>query len=437
MKKYILIILVFSLFFGNSFAQCNDKLVQIAIDSIGDDATYIQNFKVRLKKAKNIENIPVASFSIVLNAGTHYRFNVESASEFPGRVFLDLFHNASLVGTTHEDSRNKDYKKFDFLCRSTDNYKVVMYFKEGKLGCAVGILSIIIGEKREIEATDIGINGKSGGFITKQEIIDNPVLKLLSEKDSPKIKEFSLFIGHGNILKSNSDKFTEEQMKEIKRLKPSDKFTIGDVKIETDSDSYYLSKSLYFQIIEVQDNDNFILYTKNENIVEITSTLAGNENLDVSIDKGKMEGDKGRYSIWIENEGVVNMKIIAKDKKGEVVETDSIKFQVIEMKPISAKLFGKNGGILRKEEIQFNNEKLELEFLHSESYKSYDVLNFYVGEDRTLLKGIKSETGKLTMSQIKFIQNLNSGDVFYVKDIIVKTPLNNIIRLSDLGFIME
>lgn len=436
MKKYILILLVISLFSGSSYAQCNDKLVEIAIDSIGENATYIQNFKARLKKDKKNKGI-IASFSIVLNAGTYYRFNVESASEFQGEAVLQLYEGTNLIGTTYDYTRDKDYKKFDMICKSTANYKVQISFKDGKEGCAAGILSIILGEKRGIEASDIGINGKSGGFITKQEIIDNPFLKLLGEKDSTKIREFSLFIGHGNILKSNSDKFTEEQIKEIKRLKPSDKFTIGDVKIETDSDSYYLNKNLYFETVGVQDNDNFILYTQNENIIEITSTLAGNENLDVSIDMGKIEGDKGRYSIWVENEGVVKMKIIAKNKKDEIVETDSIKFQAIEMKPISAKAFGKTGGIIRKDEVQFKQYDLELEFLGEISPKGYEVMSFYVGEDRALMKGLKSETGKITNSQNKFISELKSGDVFYIKDILVKTPLNNIIRLEPLGFIIE
>lgn len=439
MKKYILIIFLFPLLAGESFGQCNDKLVEIAKDSIGDNGVYIQNFKVKLKARRNEKKpIPKAAFNIVLSGGLHYRLNIESAKEFKGVGILKLYKNGNMFATTYV--KGKNYKKFDIICKETASYRIEIYFEDGKEGCAVGILSLIGGLKpmNISNKIPIGINGREGGFITKEEILENPVVKVLDDNQAYKVKFFNVSINKtGKYFISYSDSLTDEQLREINKLKFSDKFIVKNVLLESDSGNINMLKSVEFQIIEAQNEQNLLLYTNNENIVEVTSTLAGNENLDVTIDKGRIEGDKGNYSIWIEEEGVVNMFVVAKNAQGEVVETDSVKLQAIEMKPIYANFYGKNGGILRKHEIVNKREVIQLEFRNKKLAEDYKIQSFYVSKDRRLLTGIKSETGNLTNRQIRFIQGLQSGEVFYVKDIVVKTPLNNIIRLETLGFIIE
>lgn len=141
-KLYILLILSIA-FSGFSFSQCNDQLVSICAMGSGDGATYIKDFKVRLKKAKKNENPPVARYSVVLNKNTVYRFSVCSATEFEGKAIIQLYDNESLLGTNFNMATGKEYPSFDFYCKKSGMYTIYMSFKEGKEGCAAGILSFI------------------------------------------------------------------------------------------------------------------------------------------------------------------------------------------------------------------------------------------------------------------------------------------------------
>ena len=146
MKKLLIpIIFLFVLVsFGTTAkAQCNDKLVTDCALQVGDKATYIKEFKVRLKKKRGKSNAPIAQFSIVLSKGQHYRFNVCNAIEFEGEAVLQLYDSDKMLGSTFDLARGRDYKSFDFMCRKTTTYNIYVSFKEGKEGCAVGILSIV------------------------------------------------------------------------------------------------------------------------------------------------------------------------------------------------------------------------------------------------------------------------------------------------------
>jgi len=146
MKKLLIpfiFLLAFTTYSTESKAQCNDQLVNDCALGVGDNATYIQNFKARLKKARKGASAPIASFTIVLNKGTHYRFTVCNANEFEGEAVLQLYDSNNMLGTTFDFTRGKDYKAFDLMCRKTATYQVFITFKGGAEGCAVGILSIV------------------------------------------------------------------------------------------------------------------------------------------------------------------------------------------------------------------------------------------------------------------------------------------------------
>lgn len=147
MKKLLIPFILLFAFVGwnkESKAQCNDQLVNKCALGVGDNATYIRDFKARLKAARRRGgSAPIAQFTVVLNKGTHYRFTVCNAKEFEGEAVLQLYDNNNMLGTTFDYARGKDYKAFDFMCRKTATYKVFITFKEGKEGCAAGILSIV------------------------------------------------------------------------------------------------------------------------------------------------------------------------------------------------------------------------------------------------------------------------------------------------------
>lgn len=124
-------------------AQCNEQLTNQCALEVGDNATYLKEFPAKLKRKRRNDPIPHAPFTVVLNKGTHYRFTLCNAVDYEGEGVLQLYDSNRLLGSTLDITTGKEYKSFDFMCQKTAVYQVFISFKEGKEGCAVGILSMV------------------------------------------------------------------------------------------------------------------------------------------------------------------------------------------------------------------------------------------------------------------------------------------------------
>lgn len=146
MKTYLLLIFFpILLLFSNltTKAQCNANLVTVCSETLSEDATYLKELRARLKEHQSGQQMPVARFSLLLNSGNHYRFNICNAEEFDSKAILQLYDKEKLLGTSYFSKTNKHYPFFDFICPKTGVYKVLISFEDGKEGCAVGILSLV------------------------------------------------------------------------------------------------------------------------------------------------------------------------------------------------------------------------------------------------------------------------------------------------------
>ena len=146
MKKilYIVSVLILVSFVStDAKAQCNSTLGTVCSAKLSKDATYLKELRARLKSQKSGQQKPVARFSLLLNKGNHYRFNVCNAKEFESKAVLQLYDRNKLLGTSYFAKTGKHYPFFDFICPKTGVYKVLISFDGGKEGCAVGILSLI------------------------------------------------------------------------------------------------------------------------------------------------------------------------------------------------------------------------------------------------------------------------------------------------------
>ncbi len=128
-------------------AQCKQQVVYSCATDNGK-AIYLRDFNTKLKKAKG-GNKSGTKWSVVLNKGTHYRFNLCPQSGYESRVVLTLFDARHPEDTkpyvkTKSTSDPKTNNRFDFICTSTGTYYVSIRFKPGanaKKSCAVGVLS--------------------------------------------------------------------------------------------------------------------------------------------------------------------------------------------------------------------------------------------------------------------------------------------------------
>ena len=123
-------------------AQCNEQLVNNCMLEIGD-AKYMKEFRVKLKRARKGQPPPTARFTVTLNKGGHYRFNILNAIDYEGKVILQLYDRERLLISSLNLTDGKMYSQIDFMCTKTAIYQIFMSFKDGKEGCAVGILSLV------------------------------------------------------------------------------------------------------------------------------------------------------------------------------------------------------------------------------------------------------------------------------------------------------
>lgn len=139
--KILIITLVFSLKFTNSYAQCGIALKDVVLKEIGD-AKYLKDFRVRLPEGSP-KKPPKKEFPILLNKGVHYRINVMADSVMEDQVVLKLYDFTKLYGSNYDATDGTSYEKFDFLCAKTQVYYISISFAKGKEGCAVSIVSFV------------------------------------------------------------------------------------------------------------------------------------------------------------------------------------------------------------------------------------------------------------------------------------------------------
>ncbi len=144
MHKLIFIVSVFFMLFNASAlnAQCD----QAFIDNCASipQAKYIKHFRIRFTEASGDKKSSQGSFTMMLNKGNHYRFSVCNDPSKPGSTIIELSSDFGSFGGNHNASNNTEYKAFDFLCTKTGPYYLKMYFKDGKEGCGVCIVSLIM-----------------------------------------------------------------------------------------------------------------------------------------------------------------------------------------------------------------------------------------------------------------------------------------------------
>jgi len=145
MKRIIItLIIAFVFLAGNdSIAQCKQQFVYSCAKDNGN-AIYLRDFNVKLRKQKTTEEVaPVEKYSVVLNKGTKYRFNICSPTDSEGKAVLKLYDGKKKLGSTYNVETGKDLSSFDIIINKSAIYYVSIEMLNGEKGCAVGILSFV------------------------------------------------------------------------------------------------------------------------------------------------------------------------------------------------------------------------------------------------------------------------------------------------------
>ncbi len=124
-------------------AQDLQDRVQECAMSAGEDATYLKDFVVKLGEAQPGQRPPVYRQSLALRKNVTYRFSICNMENSPGEAVLRIYDQANQILSTYYPETGKEYRIVNFQCKKSAVYTIMISFKDGKAGEAIGIMSYV------------------------------------------------------------------------------------------------------------------------------------------------------------------------------------------------------------------------------------------------------------------------------------------------------
>ncbi len=124
--------------------QCHEQVRAEALQSAGIDAFFLQELPVRLKAGTMKSPVRFRKFRTQLDSGVTYRVSVVNNPDFEGKVIMQLLDRNEILGSTFDLNSKVDHQQFDYTPLATKTYTLISSFREGKRGCALGILSMVV-----------------------------------------------------------------------------------------------------------------------------------------------------------------------------------------------------------------------------------------------------------------------------------------------------
>ena len=138
---FLTLILSISAFFSQTVkAQTEAQRIDLCVKFAGD-ATYLSDYPVQLAVTSDGERAPIYKQTIALRKGNRYRFTICTDEESAGEAVLKLYNEGKMIGSSFNPETGKEYRSFDFDCNKFGYYVIMVSFKDGKNGSAIGILS--------------------------------------------------------------------------------------------------------------------------------------------------------------------------------------------------------------------------------------------------------------------------------------------------------
>lgn len=115
--------------------------VQDCASKSGNGAIYLKDFVVSLPKSTKGERPPMYRQAVILRGNNIYRFNLCNDK---GQSIIRIYDSSSMLVSSYDTKTHKEYNPINFLCRKTGQYNIIITFRDGKAGEAVGIMSHVM-----------------------------------------------------------------------------------------------------------------------------------------------------------------------------------------------------------------------------------------------------------------------------------------------------
>ena len=135
------IVLIFALLTISMVQSDRKERVQDCAAKSGAGAIYLKEFVVSLPRAVKDQAPPVYRQAVILRGNNIYRFNLCNDK---GQAIIRIYDSSNIVVSSFDTRTKKDFNPINFLCRKTGQYTIMINFKDGKAGEAVGIMSHVM-----------------------------------------------------------------------------------------------------------------------------------------------------------------------------------------------------------------------------------------------------------------------------------------------------
>jgi len=140
---FLTTILFTAAFFSQSVkAQTEAQKIELC-SKMAQGATFLESYTVQLTGAKDGERAPDFKKGVAMRKGNRFRFTICTDEESAGEAILKLYDNdtGKMVGSSYNPETGKSVQNFDIECSKSAIYVLIISFKDGKEGSAVGIVS--------------------------------------------------------------------------------------------------------------------------------------------------------------------------------------------------------------------------------------------------------------------------------------------------------
>ena len=133
-------ILAIVLFFAVSAFMPNSAGddIQDCASRAGENALYLKDFPVKLAASQPNQKPQMFRQALVLRGNNVYRFNVCNTQ---GEAVIRVYDSSQMILSSFNASTGKENNPINFLCKKTGPYNIIITFKKGKAGEAIGIMS--------------------------------------------------------------------------------------------------------------------------------------------------------------------------------------------------------------------------------------------------------------------------------------------------------
>jgi hypothetical protein len=184
------------------------------------------------------------------------------------------------------------------------------------------------------------------------------------------------------------------------------------------------------------DSSQFRIFTDVDNYLSISEETVPEEIVEAQIDKGIISGNKRSYRVRAEAPGVAKLMVTTLDDSTKQLNEKEIELKVDTLPLPYLTFHGMKGGLIKHRDL-FEGTGLELKYDVLLNYEPHRLVQFTVSKAMTGEADFISFSDNFTQNQWELISNLNAGTVFYIKDIIVVDPSNNLHKLDPIAFIIQ